>query len=403
MKVAVIGGGAAGFFAAIQVKENHPEADVTIYEKSNKLLAKVKVSGGGRCNVTNGCKTIKELSEGYPRGGKALKKAFNEFNNQSAMEWFEDRGVPLYVQDDNRAFPESNDSQTIIDCLLKEVDRLYIKVELNKGVHTIKPLNDQWSLFFKEADRAIIFDKVIIATGGATKKSGFNWLENLGHKIEEPVPSLFTFNMPSEPIKTLMGLVGDNVLVSVQGTKLKSNGALLITHWGMSGPAILKLSAFGARVLSLKNYKFNIQVNWVSKSNFEEVMSYLSELSNNNPKKQLSNLRPYDIPDRLWLFLLRKIDFSITRKWGEIGKKGLNKLINLLTNDVYEVAGKTTFKEEFVTCGGVSLENIDMKTMQSEVCKNLYFAGEVINIDGITGGYNFQAAWTTGFIAGKLR
>lgn len=403
MKVAVVGGGAAGFFTAINVKENHPEADVTIYEKSNKLLAKVKVSGGGRCNVTNGCKTIKELSEGYPRGGKALKKAFNEFNNQSAMEWFEDRGVPLYVQDDNRAFPESNDSQTIIDCLLKEVDRLYIKVELNKGVHTIKPLNDQWFLFFKEADRAIIFDKVIIATGGATKKSGFNWLENLGHKIAEPVPSLFTFNMPSESIKTLMGLVGDNVLVSVQGTKLKSNGALLITHWGMSGPAILKLSAFGARVLSLKNYKFNIQVNWVSKSNFEEVMSYLSELSNNNPKKQLSNLRPYDIPDRLWLFLLRKIDFSITRKWGEIGKKGLNKLINVLTNDVYEVAGKTTFKEEFVTCGGVSLENIDMKTMQSEVCKNLYFAGEVINIDGITGGYNFQAAWTTGFIAGKLR
>lgn len=403
MKVAVVGGGAAGFFTAINVKENHPEADVTIYEKSNKLLAKVKVSGGGRCNVTNGCKTIKELSEGYPRGGKALKKAFNEFNNQSAMEWFEDRGVPLYVQDDNRAFPESNDSQTIIDCLLKEVDRLYIKVELNKGVHTIKPLNDQWFLFFKEADRAIIFDKVIIATGGATKKSGFNWLENLGHKIVEPVPSLFTFNMPSESIKTLMGLVGDNVLVSVQGTKLKSNGALLITHWGMSGPAILKLSAFGARVLSLKNYKFNIQVNWVSKSNFEEVMSYLSELSINNPKKQLSNLRPYDIPDRLWLFLLRKIDFSITRKWGEIGKKGLNKLINVLTNDVYEVAGKTTFKEEFVTCGGVSLENIDMKTMQSEVCKNLYFAGEVINIDGITGGYNFQAAWTTGFIAGKLR
>lgn len=403
MKVAIVGGGAAGFFAAIQVKENYPEADVIIYEKSKKLLAKVKVSGGGRCNVTNGCKTIKELSEGYPRGGKVLKKAFNEFNNQSTMKWFEDRGVPIYIQDDNRAFPESNDSQTIIDCFLKEVDRLHIKVELNIGVQAIKPQNDQWALLFKEGDRAMVFDKVIIATGGAAKKDGFNWLENLGHKIEDPVPSLFTFNMPSESIKTLMGLVADNALVSVQGTKLKSNGPLLITHWGMSGPAILKLSAFGARLLSEMNYTFNIQVNWVSNSNFDEVMGYLSELSTNNPKKQLSNIRPYDIPDRLWLFLLKKINFSITRKWGEIGKKGLNKIINVLTNDIYKIAGKTTFKEEFVTCGGVRLENIDMKTMQSKVCKNLYFAGEVIDIDGITGGYNFQAAWTTGFIAGKLR
>lgn len=403
MRVAIIGGGAAGFFAAMQVKENYPDADVVIYEKSKKLLAKVKVSGGGRCNVTNGCKTIKELSEGYPRGGKALRKVFNVFNNQSTIEWFEDRGVPIYIQDDNRAFPKSNDSQTIIDCFLKEVDRLHIKVELNKGVQSAEPLKDQWALSFGEEVKPLLFDKVIIATGGSSRLSAFDWLAKLGHKVEPPVPSIFTFNMPNEPIKQLMGLVVNNALVTIQGTKLKSAGPLLITHWGMSGPAVLKLSAFGAQVLADKGYDFKIQVNWVCDSNFENVMSYLGELALNNPKKQLSNIRPYDIPDRLWIFLLNKIEISVTRKWGEIGKKGLNRVINILTNDVYQVKGKTTFKEEFVTCGGISLDNIDLKTMQSKVAKNLYFAGEITDIDGITGGYNFQAAWTTGFIAGKLR
>lgn len=403
MRVAIIGGGAAGFFAAMHVKENYPDADVVIYEKSKKLLAKVKVSGGGRCNVTNGCKTIKELSEGYPRGGKALRKVFNVFNNQSTIEWFEDRGVPIYIQDDNRAFPKSNDSQTIIDCFLKEVDRLHIKVELNKGVQSAEPLKDQWALSFGEEVKPLLFDKVIIATGGSSRLSAFDWLAKLGHKVEPPVPSIFTFNMPNEHIKQLMGLVVNNALVTIQGTKLKSVGPLLITHWGMSGPAVLKLSAFGAQVLADKGYDFKIQVNWVCDSNFENVMSYLGELALNNPKKQLSNIRPYDIPDRLWLFLLNKIEISVTRKWGEIGKKGLNRVINILTNDVYQVKGKTTFKEEFVTCGGISLDNIDLKTMQSKVAKNLYFAGEITDIDGITGGYNFQAAWTTGFIAGKLR
>ena len=403
MKVAVIGGGAAGFFAAIQVKENYPDTDVVIYEKTKKLLAKVKVSGGGRCNVTNGCHTIKELSEGYPRGGKALRKIFNTFNNHSTMEWFENRGVPIYVQDDNRAFPKSNDSQTIINCLLSEVDRLNITVELNKGVKFIESSKDQWLLAMNEDGDPLLFDKVIIAAGGSSKLKGFDWLAKLGHKIETPIPSLFTFNMPYEPIKKLMGLVVGKTLVTIQGTKLQSTGPLLITHWGMSGPAILKLSAFGARVLSDKGYDFNIQVNWVCDPNYEHVMSYLKELSVNNPKKQLSNLRPYDLPDRIWLFLLSKIDLAVTKIWGEIGKKDLNRIINVLTNDVYQVHGKTTFKEEFVTCGGISLDSIDMKTMQSKIAKNLYFAGEIADIDGITGGYNFQAAWTTAFIAGKLR
>ncbi|MCF6361184.1 MAG: NAD(P)/FAD-dependent oxidoreductase [Cyclobacteriaceae bacterium] len=403
MKVAIIGGGAAGFFAAIRAKENYPEADVVIIEKSSKLLSKVKVSGGGRCNVTNGCKSIKQLAEGYPRGGKALKKAFGRFSNRSTMEWFESRGVPLYVQDDNRAFPTTNDSQTIIDCLLREVDKLGVKIILNRGVKGISLKGDRINLSFKEETKPESFDKVIIASGGSSEQKSFDWLENLGHKIEAPVSSLFTFNMPKEPIKKLMGLVVNNALVTIQGTKLKSVGPLLITHWGMSGPGVLKLSAFGARLLADKNYNFKVQVNWVNQPNFEEAQSFLSKMVNTSPQKQLSNLRPYDLPDRLWQFLLGKAELSKSKVWGDLGKKGLNKLINILTNDVYTIQGKTTFKEEFVTCGGLSLESIDMKTMQSKVCKNIYFAGEVMDIDGITGGYNFQAAWTTGYIAGELR
>ena len=403
MKIAIIGGGAAGFFAAIRTKEIYPEAEVVIYEKSSKLLAKVKVSGGGRCNVTNGCKTIKELADGYPRGGKGLKKAFEIFNNQSTIKWFEQRGVPIYIQDDNRAFPTSNDSQSIIDCLLKEADRLGVIIKLNSGVQGLKAAANQWELLFKEQDNPVLVDKVIIASGGAAQLKSFNWLAALGHKIETPLPSLFTFNMPNESIAKLMGLVVPKVLVSIQGTKLKSTGALLITHWGMSGPAVLKLSAFGARILAEKSYNFSVQVNWANQPNYERVMQNLTELAKNSPKKQLGNIKPYDLPERLWVFLLDKVGFSKAKLWGELGKKGLNKLTNILTNDVYCIKGKTTFKEEFVTCGGVSLDSIDMKTMQSKVCKNLYFAGEIMDIDGITGGYNFQAAWTTGYIAGELR
>jgi len=400
MKVAIIGGGAAGFFAAIRIKENYPEAEVVIYEKTSKLLAKVKVSGGGRCNVTNGCKTIKELTNGYPRGEKGLKKAFGVFNNQSAIEWFERRGVPIYIQDDNRAFPTSNNSQTIINCLLKEADVLGVKILLNRGVVSLKAQNGQWLLQCKE--ELVKFDKVVVASGGASQLKSFNWLKILGHKIENPVPSLFTFNMPTEAITKLMGLVVPKTLVSIQGSKLKSVGPLLITHWGMSGPVVLKLSSFGARILAKKVYDFNVQVNWVNQPNYEVVMHNLAELVKNSPKKQLGNVKPYDLPERLWAFLLGKVNLPKTKLWGELGKKGLNKLTNMLSNDVYHIKGKTTFKEEFVTCGGISLESIDMKTMQSKLCSNLYFAGEIMDIDGITGGYNFQAAWTTGYIAGEL-
>ena len=401
MRIAIVGGGAAGFFSAIHAKENFPNAEVLILEKSQKVLAKVKISGGGRCNVTNGCTDIKELAEAYPRGSRKLRKAFGFFNTKHTMEWFESRGVPLVIQEDNCVFPKSQNSQSIIDCFLGEVDRLGIEVLIGQSVKSILKVGTQFEL--KIGENVALFDKVIITTGGSPKRSGLQWLENLGHKIEDPVPSLFTFNMPQESIKELMGVVVENPAVSIQGTKLKSDGPLLITHWGMSGPAILKLSAFGARILSEKNYEFKTQVNWVHISNSDEVMNALSRIMEEHPNKILANFRPYLLPERLWQYLIDRAGLSRQSTWNQLGKKALNKLVNVLTNDVYDVKGKTTFKEEFVTCGGVSLDSIDFKTMQSTAVPGLYFAGEVMDIDGITGGYNFQAAWTTAFIAGNLK
>jgi len=279
---------------------------------------------------------------------------------------------------------------------------LGIVIEVTRGVKSIKRVGDNLEVGFGDKYRAVLMDKVVVATGGSPKRSGLDWLAALNHKIEDPVPSLFTFNMPSESVKELMGIVVEKTLVSIQGTKLKADGPLLITHWGMSGPAILKLSAFGARLLSEIGYEFKVQVNWVNEVNNEVVLKVLKGIIAEHSNKILANYRPYLLPERLWHYLLKKSELPLKKRWGELGKKGANKLVSLLTNDIYEVKGKTTFKEEFVTCGGVSLESIDFSTMQSKVCPNLYFAGEVMDIDGITGGYNFQSAWTTGFIAGKL-
>jgi len=403
MRIGIIGGGAAGFFSAIAAKENYPEATVVIIEKSRKLLSKVKISGGGRCNLTNACDP-KDLYQAYPRGGRSLKKAFHLFNNRDCVEWFESRGVPLVTQDDNCIFPVSQDSQSIIDCFLKECKRLGIEIQVGLTVKAIKPVGEQFELDF-DKDNVVsgTFDKLIVTTGGSPQREGLEWLEALNHKIEDPVPSLFTFNMPDESVTKLMGIVVEDALVSLPGTKLKSGGPLLITHWGMSGPAILKLSAFGARVLSEKNYDFNILVNWVNETNYDLVVDELTAIVEEHTNKILANYRPYSLPDRLWLFLLEKGNLSSNKRWGELGKKGVNKLLNLLTNDEYAVKGKTTFRDEFVTCGGVSLKNVDMTSMKSKKCQNLYFAGEVLDIDAITGGYNLQAAWSTGFLAGQLK
>lgn len=403
MRIGIIGGGAAGFFSAIAVKENYPEAKVVIIEKTREILSKVKISGGGRCNLTNACDP-KDLYQAYPRGGRSLKKAFNLFNNKDCVEWFESRGVPLVTQDDNCIFPVSQDSQSIIDCFLKECKRLGVEIQVGLAVKSIKSIEEQFELDFDKND--IIsgtFDKLIVTTGGSPKRNGLDWLEALNHKIESPVPSLFTFNMPNEKVTKLMGIVVENAIVSLPGIKLKADGPLLITHWGMSGPAILKLSAFGARILSDQDYQFKVLVNWVNESSNDAILEALKVIEKEHSNKILANYRPFALPDRLWQFLLVKGDLSAQKRWGELGKKGINKLLNLLSNDEYSVKGKTTFRDEFVTCGGVSLKSVDMASMQSKTCKNLYFAGEVLNIDAITGGYNLQAAWSTGFLAGKLK
>ncbi len=402
MKVAIIGGGAAGYFAAISVKEHHPSAEVSILEKSTKVLAKVKVSGGGRCNVTNGCATTKQLLQGYPRGAKLLKKLFREFDNHTTQGWFEKHGVSLKTEKDGRVFPMSNSSQTIIDCLQEKINRLGIQVLMSSDVTSIRLEPDSIDLITKSKG-SMAYDRVIITTGGSPKRSGFSWLEQAGVEIIPPVPSLFTFNMPQESITSLMGVVVNNAAVNIQGAKLKAEGPLLITHWGMSGPAILKLSSFGARLLADMNYQYKVQVNWVNVQNEELVKSTLTEITASNHHKLMVNLAPYDLPKRFWVYMLAKAGIEEHKKWGDLGKKAMNKLVTIMTNDVYQVSGKTTFKEEFVTCGGVSVSAINTQSLASTVDPRLYFAGEVLDIDGITGGYNFQAAWTTGFIAGQLK
>jgi len=375
-KIAIIGGGAAGFFAALSTKSFHPESEVTIYEKTNKVLGKVKISGGGRCNVTHACFDNKKLSTYYPRGGNKLK-----------------------TYPDGCVFPLSNDSQTIIDCFIIEAQKLGVKIMLNQSIQEIIGLEDGFEL--KTREHVFITDKIIVTTGGQPKRNGLEWLEKLGHAIIDPVPSLFTFNMPENPIRELMGNVVEKATVKIEGTKLIGQGPLLITHWGMSGPAILLLSAWGARILHEKNYQFAILVNWLDEMKELTLREKLVDIIEEHGGKMIGNLNPFPVTNRMWYFLLEKSEIHLETRWKDLGKKTTNKLVNTLLNDRYEVNGKTTFKEEFVTAGGVALNEIDFKSMESKLVPGLHFAGEILDIDGITGGFNFQAAWTTGFIAGK--
>lgn len=398
MKIAVIGGGAAGFFSALAAKRKFPHAEVVILERSQKVLAKVKVSGGGRCNVTNACFDNKQLSTFYPRGENYLRKVFEQFNARSTVEWFESRGVKLRTYPDNCIFPQSNDSQSIIDCFIKEAIDLGVKIETGKHILKIKKTDDVFRLYLK--DEEFSCDRVIVTIGGQPKISGLQFLEEMGHTIIDPVPSLFTFNMPDNPIRDLMGNVVEKTKVKVEGTKLLGSGPLLVTHWGMSGPAILQLSAWGARLLEEKNYQFAILVNWLNEMREEELRNKISQVASEFGGKMLSNLNPFPMTNRLWMHLLERSEISHEIRWKDLSKRHINKLVNTLLNDRYEVSGKTTFKEEFVTAGGVSLTDVDVKTMQSKKVPGLFFAGEVLDIDGITGGFNFQAAWSTGYIAG---
>lgn len=395
-KIAVIGGGAAGFMAAITAKETNTNTNVTIFEKSDKILSKVKISGGGRCNVTNATFSISRLIQNYPRGGKELKKSFNIFNTKDTVNWFESRGVKLKTEPDNRMFPLSNSSNSIVDLLTNSAKELNIIISKKSKVSSITPVKNGLSLSIN--NEILLFDKVIIASGGSPKTQGLDWLKILGYSINDPVPSLFTFNMPKNPITELMGLSVLNANASIKGSPLRQSGPVLITHWGLSGPAILKLSSWGANELAKRKYSFIVQINWLA-INEEELRNQLLNLLTN--KKNIYNHNPFDIPKRLWIHILNKIEISNKQIWCELSKKNKNKLINTLVNDEFNINGKTTFKEEFVSCGGISLSEINMLTMESERNKGIYFAGEILNIDGVTGGFNFQAAWTTGYIAGK--
>lgn len=397
VKIGVVGAGASGYFAAIHA--TGPETEVTILEKTSKSLAKVKISGGGRCNVTHAAFEVSKLVKNYPRGEKFLKKVFQHFSVKDTVDWFESRSVPLKVESDGRMFPVSNQSQSIIDTLQKEANHLGIKLIFNFGVDSIKVGDGQFTLQFK--DKNLVFDRLIICTGGSPKVEGFNFLQKLGHGINAPVPSLFTFNTPQEPIRQLMGISVPEAHVRLEGTKMSYQGPLLITHWGISGPAVLKLSAFGAQWLHEKNYKAKAHIRWNHEWTEESLISNLQNFKNQHPKKKIASNPLFGLPQRLWLHLTEKSEIFQDSIWQNIAKKQFHKLVQNLFCYIVSIEGKTTFKEEFVTAGGVKLEEVNPETMESKLVKGLFFAGEVLDIDGITGGFNFQAAWSTGYLAGK--
>ena len=391
--IIIVGGGAAGFFTAINIVEKNSKLKVAILERGSEVLTKVRISGGGRCNVTHACFEPNELVKFYPRGEKELRGPFHQFCSGDTIEWFEKHGVELKIEDDGRLFPTSNSSQTIIDCFLKATAKLGITVLTGQSVQSIYKKENFWKV--ETQNQNYIADKLVLATGSNPKI--WEMLQAFGHAIISPVPSLFTFNIKDPRIKELPG-VAAQVTVRVKDTKLESTGPLLITHWGMSGPAILKLSAWGARILHDKNYQFTIFVNWLNDVDTEDAEKILKELKQEHAKKAVSKKSPFDFPNRLWESLVLASGIETETKWADLSKVQLQNLANQLTNATFQVNGKSTFKEEFVTAGGIDLKEINFKTMESKLHEKLYFAGEIVNIDAITGGFNFQNAWTSGFI-----
>ena len=389
----IVGGGAAGFFTAINIVERNPKAKVAILERGAEVLGKVRISGGGRCNVTHACFEPNELVKFYPRGEKELRGPFHQFCSGDTIEWFERHGVALKIEDDGRMFPVSNSSQTIIDCFLKATQQLGIKVLTGQSVQSIFKKDNYWKIDTQNQNYQA--ENLILATGSNPKI--WEMLQEFGHAIIPPVPSLFTFNSKDPRIKELPG-VSAKVTVRVKDTKLEATGPLLITHWGMSGPAILKLSAWGARILHDKNYQFTLLVNWLNDLDTEEALAQLKTLKQEQAKKTVAKKSPFELTNRLWESLVLAAGISTETKWADLSKTQLQHLTQQLTNGVFQINGKSTFKEEFVTAGGIDLKEINFKTMESKIHPNLYFAGEIVNIDAITGGFNFQNAWTSGFI-----
>ena len=384
MKTAIVGGGAAGFFLAVNLKEMMPEMEVTIFERGQHVMRKVAISGGGRCNCTNSFASVGDLSEVYPRGHRLMKRLFNVFDNRDAYQWFERHGVPLVTQDDDCVFPASQDAQSIVGCLLGYARRLGVEIRTGRKIASLDELNG--------------YNYIAVTTGGTTSEK----LSTVNYQLStiSPCPSLFSFRIDDERLQALMGIVTEATAM-IPGTKLKASGPLLITHWGMSGPAILRLSSYAARLLYDNQYRLPLSVNWTNEKP-DEVLQELYAIAATHPQKQIANIRPYGLTGRLWEYIIRKaLGERSEGKWLSLNKKEMNRLSNMLTNDEYQIAGRAPFKDEFVTCGGVSLQSINPSTLESKTHPRLYFAGEVLDIDGVTGGFNFQAAWTTAFVVAK--
>jgi predicted Rossmann fold flavoprotein len=403
-KMVVVGGGAAGFFCAIQIAELHPDWDISILEKSNKLLSKVRVSGGGRCNVTHACPDVELLLKKYPRGARFLKKAFYQFATKNTIQWFANNGVQLHTEKDGRMFPTTNNSETIIDCFLQKVHQYKIKILTEHEVVNVeKVTKENLPNFFITLSnkKTMQADAICLATGGMLKSDKLPWLISLGHSIVAPVPSLFTFNVVEKNITTLMGVAVDNAIIQWKGNKISEKGPLLITHWGISGPAAIKLSAWCARELANDNYEGAILINWTPEYNEATLKMEWINLRMDFGKREIGSKNPFNLPQRLWQFLLQEAGIALTTKWADLKSPEQQLLIQSLTRTTLTIKGKTTFKEEFVTCGGVELSEIEASTMESKSVPGLYFAGEMMDVDGITGGFNFQHAWTSGWIAAQ--
>ena len=441
MKIAIIGAGAAGCFCAVELKRRMPSASVEVFEAGTKALAKVAITGGGRCNLTNSFEGISSLSIAYPRGDKLMKRLFRSFDQRSTWQWFENEGVKLVLQEDHCVFPASQDAMEIVNTLLARMRQAGVTLHTKRKVTGIFPRPDGgYTLSVAELSKVqslrqaqrpdslapesiisvpepvegpilqksqrldkhnCLADIVVVTTGGSPKLSGLGMLDGLDLEIVPPVPSLFTFNLPGSPVRELMGTVVENASASLVGTKFKASGPLLITHWGMSGPAILKLSSYAARYLAENEYSATLSVNWFGDAGEQDVRDRITALSKDSPQKQILNTHPSELPSRLWNYLISKCGIREDARWAELGSKGINRLVNTLINDEYQIRGKSRFKEEFVTCGGVALSNINLNTLESRNHPGLYFAGEVLDVDAITGGFNLQAAWSMGYTVAR--
>lgn len=395
--IGIIGGGAAGFFAAIHAA--HSGHKVIIFEKTSKILSKVRVSGGGRCNVTNDCDSISKLVKGYPRGEKFLKRAFRHFSVRDTVTWFEQRGVQLKSESDGRVFPASDDSREIVDTLINESRDKGVEILTRHCIESVVCKDGAFQLIAGE--KSFKLDKLVVSMGGNPKLDAYGFIRNMGHSVKAPIPSLFTFNSPNKTITTLKGLSVPDSLIRLEGSKLSYSGPLLITHWGISGPAVLKLSAYGAQFLYENGYNTVALIRWKSEFTEENLRRDLLYFREKHPKKKIISNPMFQLPGRLWSYLVAHSGIGVEDVWQEASKKEINKLVENLFKFPLKVMGKTTFKEEFVTAGGVCLEEVNPDTMESSIVPGLFFAGEVLDIDGITGGFNFQAAWTTGYLAGK--